>query len=179
MERSLSPPTLIENTQTRLYYIQHCAQLLSRGDAQLGPHSAENFQRERKKPIPKSTSNNQPTPHLSVPSHSAKVTRLLWYLDEKTQKESLHTTLVIQTAATSMERAMCQKQWNKCVEQLQKFNFSTSPERCQYYEKALYHITQRIRELDQLRLRNFSDFIHLPPLFEGKRLAATPFFLWG
>lgn len=58
---------LLDNPDTRNYYIHHCAELLSRGEARLVSHYVENLlaqiapQRSQRKPVPVKGQNHQPT----------------------------------------------------------------------------------------------------------------------
>jgi DNA primase len=88
----------IENPHTRTHYIQHCAQTLSRGDTQLLPRLVENFQRELKKPIVKSTSNERTAPDFSVSSQDKLLEQaealLLWiYLHYSEYRQAIVDTL--------------------------------------------------------------------------------------
>ncbi len=95
---------------------------------------------------------------LEFPEEMAQVTHL-FHLDEKRKEDILRTPLLIRAATACLERVGCEKHRRYCLEQWQKLDPSTDPERWQYYSQEFYAVDRRIRELDQLRQFNISDII--------------------
>ncbi|HEY9635502.1 MAG TPA: DNA primase [Coleofasciculaceae cyanobacterium] len=83
----------------------------------------------------------------------------LFHLDETTKEELIRTPLLIRAATACMERVSCEKHRRYCLEQWQKLDPSTNPERWQYYSQEFYEVDRRIRELDQLRQFNTTDIL--------------------
>jgi DNA primase len=226
----------IENSDTRSYYISHCAEILSLGDARLVPLRAENLVTQLS--VPKSNSRTQllvkpkQQPHavgaqesftpgepklleesealllqlyLHCLEHRQAVVdtleerdlqfslshhRFLWrqivemlpetalqqddlisrlqdkclefpeqmalvsplfHLNEKTQKELLRGSQVIQAATAAMEIVVCEKRYRHFLELHNKTDAQAEPERYDYYYQAFIKEKQRMQELDKLR----------------------------
>ncbi|AFZ20809.1 DNA primase [Allocoleopsis franciscana] len=95
---------------------------------------------------------------MEFPEQMRRVAHL-FHLDEKRQEDIVRTPLLIQAATASLERVTCEKHRRYCLEQWQKLNPATEPERWKYYSQEFYKVDQRIKELDQLRQFNISDII--------------------
>jgi DNA primase len=92
---------------------------------------------------------------LTFPAQMAQVSHLL-HLDEKTQNDILRASLVIQAAAACMEKVSCEKHRRYCLEQWQKLDPATDPERWQYYYQEFYESQQKIKQLEQQRQFNLT-----------------------
>jgi DNA primase len=95
---------------------------------------------------------------IEYPDEMARIAHLL-HLDEKKQEDLVRTPLLIRAATASLERVTCEKHRRYCLEQWQKLNPATDPERWKYYSEEFYKVDQRIQELDQLRQFNLSDIL--------------------
>ena len=95
---------------------------------------------------------------IEFPEEMARIAHLL-HLDEKKQEDLVRTPLLIRAATASLERVTCEKHRRYCLEQWQKLNPATDPERWKYYSEEFYKVDQRIQELDQLRQFNLSDIL--------------------
>lgn len=95
---------------------------------------------------------------LEFPDEMAQVAHL-FHLDEKKQQDIVRTPLLIRAAVACLERVACEKHRRYCLEQWQKLNPATDPERREYYSQEFYRIDQRIRELDRLRQFNIADIL--------------------
>ena len=92
---------------------------------------------------------------IKFPEQIAQVAHL-FHLDEKTQQDILRASLVIRAAAACLEKVTCEKHRRYCLEQWQKLDPATDPERWQYYYHEFYEAQQRIKELEQQRQFNLS-----------------------
>ncbi|NER52111.1 MAG: DNA primase [Symploca sp. SIO1A3] len=94
---------------------------------------------------------------LKFPQQIAQVAHL-FHLDEKELWEDIaRAPAEIQRAAACLEKVACEKHRRYCLQQWQKFQFSTDYQRMQYYSEELYAISQRIQELEQTRSFKISE----------------------
>jgi DNA primase len=78
----------------------------------------------------------------------------LFHLNEKSKKEILRTSHVVQAAIACMELVMSQKRYRHLEEQWKQSDEKAEPERYEYYGKAFPAEKQRYLELNEQR--NFS-----------------------
>ncbi len=78
----------------------------------------------------------------------------LFHLDEKTQQDIVRTPLIVQAAAASMERVMCEKRYRHFLELWQQTDGTTEQERSQFYYQSFCKEQRRLQKLD--RQRQFS-----------------------
>ena len=90
---------------------------------------------------------------LEFPEQMALVSPL-FHLDEKTQKDLLRGSQVIQAATASMEIVLCEKRYRHFFELWEKTDPEAEPERGKSYYDAFMNQKQRLQELE--RQRQFS-----------------------
>ncbi|BAB73280.1 DNA primase [Anabaena sp. FACHB-709] len=78
----------------------------------------------------------------------------LFHLNEKTKKEIMRTTQVVQAAIACMERVLTEKRYRHFLELWQETDPETEPEKWQSYYQAFYTEKIKLQELD--RQRQFS-----------------------
>lgn len=78
----------------------------------------------------------------------------LFHLNEKTKKEIMRTTQVVQAAIACMERVLTEKRYRHFLELWQETDPETEPEKWQSYYQAFYIEKIKLQELD--RQRQFS-----------------------
>jgi len=83
----------------------------------------------------------------------------LFHLDEKTQQDILRAPLIVQAAAASMERVMCEKRYRHFLELWQQSDPATEQERSQFYYQSLYKEQRRLQKLDRQRQFSLADLI--------------------
>lgn len=86
---------------------------------------------------------------IAYPDQMAQVSGL-FHLDENTERELLHTPLVIQAATASMERVICEKSYRIFLDKWQQTN-PTQESECRDYQQKIYEIKLQIEELDRQR----------------------------
>ena len=93
---------------------------------------------------------------LSFPQNLKTVTEL-FYLDEKTQEDVFRTEIRVAEAIASLEQVNYQKRQIYCSQQLQNLNPATDLELMQYYYQEIQTAVEKIRQLEQIRLRYAQD----------------------
>jgi DNA primase len=83
----------------------------------------------------------------------------LFHLDEKTQQDILRAPLIVQAAAASMERVMCEKRYRHFLELWQQTDPATEQERSQFYYQSFYKEQRRLQKLDRQRQFSLTDLI--------------------
>lgn len=86
----------------------------------------------------------------------------LFHLDEKTERDILRPSQIIQAAIASIERVMCAKRYHHFNKLWKETDCSTHHELCQFYQRQINLEYQRIEELDQQRHINWSDLAQIP-----------------
>lgn len=86
----------------------------------------------------------------------------LFYLDEKTERDILRPTLLIQAATAAMERVICEKRYRHFIKLWQNTDCTLTHELGQFYQQQIYNEKQRIEELDQQRYVTFADLAQAP-----------------
>lgn len=85
----------------------------------------------------------------------------LFHLDEKSERDLLNTSLVIQSAIACIERVMCQKRSRHALQMWQQTDLTKDPERARYYQEQFYEEKERIKELDRQRLVSLPDLLQM------------------
>ncbi|MDJ0736734.1 MAG: DNA primase [Nostocaceae cyanobacterium] len=83
----------------------------------------------------------------------------LFYLDEKSQKEILRPSQVIQAATACMERVMREKRYRYFRELWEQTDPETDPKRYQSYCQAFYAEKMRLQELEKQRQFSITDLL--------------------
>ncbi|HEY9845856.1 MAG TPA: DNA primase, partial [Candidatus Caenarcaniphilales bacterium] len=87
----------------------------------------------------------------------------LFHLDEKTERDTLHPSCIIQAATACMERVICEKRYRQFIKLWQTTDCSTATEVSQFYQQQIYREKRRMEELDQQRV-NFTNLVVSPAL---------------
>jgi DNA primase len=83
----------------------------------------------------------------------------LFHLNEKSQKEILRASQVVQAAIACMERVLREKRYRYFLELWQQTDPKAEPERWQSYYQAFYAEKQRLQELDRQRLFSLTELL--------------------
>ncbi|MFM5898990.1 MAG: DNA primase [Dolichospermum sp.] len=89
---------------------------------------------------------------LEVVSH-------IFHLNEKNKTEILRTPHVIQAALACMERVFREKRYRYCMEQWEKIDPQTEPEKDKYYAEAIYIEKIHLQDLEKQRQFSINDLI--------------------
>jgi DNA primase len=89
---------------------------------------------------------------LEVVSH-------IFHLNEKNKKEILRTPHVIQAALACMERVFREKRYRYFMEQWEKIDPQTEPEKDQYYAEAMYIEKIHLQDLEKQRLFSITELL--------------------
>jgi DNA primase len=95
---------------------------------------------------------------LQFPEESELVSHL-FHLNEKSQKEILRASQVVQAAIACMERVLREKRYRYFLELWQQTDPKAEPERWQSYYQAFYAEKQRLQELDRQRLFSLTELL--------------------
>jgi DNA primase len=85
----------------------------------------------------------------------------LFQLDEKTQRDILRGTLVVDAAVNCLERVMCEKRYRHFRDLWAQTEVSSDAALRQYYQQQMYVEKHRIAELDRQRSISFEDLVHM------------------
>jgi DNA primase len=92
------------------------------------------------------------------PDQIAQISHL-FHVDEKTQKDMLRATQVVQAAIACMEWVLCEKRYRHFLDLWQQTDAETHPEQWQSYYEAFYAEKLRLQELERQRQFSIIDFL--------------------
>lgn len=92
------------------------------------------------------------------PDQMAQISHL-FHVDEKTQKDMLRASQVVQAAIACMECVLCEKRYRHFLDLWQQTDSETHPEQWQSYYEAFYTEKIRLQELERQRQFSITDFL--------------------